>query len=127
MSRPKPSQVFTNLKGAMPFTDCFGRAEREIMAALYVEACKERGDTWLRLMPRDIGDMMMQLANPKRDPIYHRVIEKPPTWILAIQYLNLTPDMPGLVKEGFFTMTDDNSVEPTDKFFEAVKPYTRAA
>ena len=119
--RPKPSQINTGLSDATPFIGCFGKFEKEVAAAIYVETCKECGDAWIPISPRSFGLMLEALAiGGKHDLSAARpILTKPPTWITALQFGHV-PDMLGLVKDGFFTMAEDKSVEPTDKFFSTL-------
>lgn len=107
--RPKPSEIHVN-QYATPFVGCFGRAEREMAAAVYVLACKERGDTWQPINPPMFGETLVALV---RNP-------EGPSWAKAIPALGITPDILGLVENGFMERGEEESVTPTDAFFAKV-------
>lgn len=109
--RPRPSEIHIRA-WAVPFTDCFGRTEKEIAAGLYVEACLARGDTWQPIAPRQLGETLLALVN---------LGEQAPTWATFIRMTGLHPDVLGLVEGGWFTKSEaDQSIEPTDLFFAKI-------
>lgn len=109
--RPKPSELPRFLMEAVPYSNTFGRVEREIGAALYVEACRANGDTWQPVDPPMMGAAIRALAT--LDPI--------PSWISFMGIFRLIPDIQGLCKEGFFTKSEEHGpITPTDLFFERV-------
>lgn len=108
---PKPSELPRFLMEAVPYSNTFGRVEREIGAALYVEACRANGDTWQPVDPPMMGAAIRALAT--LDPI--------PSWISFMGIFRLIPDIQGLCKEGFFTKSEEHGpITPTDLFFERV-------
>lgn len=117
-NRPKPSQVDTNRRGAMPLAACFGRAEREIAAAIYIEACLARGDRWQPITPREFGETIRSLGRGEMGPA--------PSWVTLMAW-GLVPDVPSLIENGWFEAagTETRAVSPTDKFFEAIAKYVR--
>lgn len=107
-NRPIPSEV--QIKYGSPFVNCFGRVEREYAAAIYVEACKRRGDTWQPINPTMFGETLIELAKDVEGP----------WWAKSIIALRLVPDMLWLVDAGFFSRGEEESVFPTDAFFEKI-------
>lgn len=109
-----PSNVDYGQRAAAPFIACFGRFERDLAAAIYVEACAKRGDTWQSLGPREFGETMLAMKND------------PPSWLLAVFGIGIFPDMLGLVEGGWFTIDAEKKVQPTDLFFSAIADRVRA-
>ena len=109
--RPKPSELPRFLATATPYVATFGRVEREIGAALYVEACRANGDRWQPVDPPMMGRALQALA--ALDPV--------PSWVSFMAAFGLMPDVHGLCKEGFFTKgAEHGPITPTDLFFERV-------
>ena len=113
-TKPAPSRV-SQRDYATPFVGSFGKFEREYAAALYVEACIRRGDTWLALGPRDFYAEIKALLD-----------EKPRiNWIGASAAFGVIPDVRGLVDGGWLAMAEDKTVQPTETFFAAIARYVR--
>jgi hypothetical protein len=112
--RPLPSQV-SQRRYATPFVASFGKFERELAAALYVEACVNRGNEWQPLGPRCFAGTVEVLLD-----------EDPSTripWIGFGAAAHVVPDVRGLVIGGWLSMASDKTVQPTDAFFSAIAPY----
>lgn len=122
-ARPLPSQVDTGTASAAPFIACFGRFEAEMCAALYVEACRDRGDRWQPIGPEAVILKLLELGRTKAAP----------TWVAFTLMTGKSMDVHTLIRDGFFRKADDGreyfTVEPTDKFFETIqrKGYVRQA
>jgi hypothetical protein len=110
VKRPAPATVRTGLQTAFPFVGCFGRYECELMAAIYVEICQAAG-YWRSVSWPDVKWFLA----------WHAFAPVPPRWVEALMSLGIYPDMPGLVKGGWFTMDEQELVQPTDAFFRAIE------
>jgi hypothetical protein len=80
----KPSDIF--LSTPSPLVDTFSRTVREFAAALLVFACRDAGDAWVPILPRNVGEAMMA-----------RVAKHP--WIeFSLRFC--APDFDGLIDQG---------------------------
>lgn len=61
----KPSSVPLFRGGVLPLMDTFGRAELEFAAALMLRVCVCRGDVWLAMTTRDVGEVMREDAKDR--------------------------------------------------------------
>jgi len=114
--RPRPSELPRFLSHAMPYTATFGRAERELGAALYVEACRANGDTWQPVGPPMLGAAFKALTE----------LDPTPSWVLFMARFGLMPDIHGLCDKGFFTKDSEHGpITPTDLFFERIAPWVQ--
>lgn len=77
-------------RGVLPLIGTFGRAELEFAAALMVLACRDNGDTWQAVKPREVGNAM-QLAGEKGKEMHH---------LKGNPFLP-RPDIHGLIEKGF--------------------------
>ena len=136
MTRPLPSAIAIGV-GA-PFLGCFRGAEAEIMAALYVEACRDRGDCWQPLGPKEIGEAMKRRADAMGDATWNDLVRRYNVedaesaaqadgvalwlaWSVPVFAMGGSPDVHALVRHGFFTKDGDHGpIEPTDLFFEVL-------
>lgn len=114
---PRPSEIDTGRAWAVPFTACFKRTEAEIAAAIYVEACVARGDTWQPIVPRQFGETLRALARGE-------VVTPAPSWVTFVTRMGLVPDVLGLVEGGWLSKGENEAVVPTDTFFAALTRYT---
>lgn len=111
----KPSDVDISLRGAIPFTACFSRAENEIAAALFVWTCVVNGDAWAAHGPRAIGEAMLKL----------RELTPVPSWVEFMSIFGIVPDFRALVRDGWLLAHGDMDagppVEATPAFFERIR------
>lgn len=121
MSEPsvpfKPSDLPRFLEVAMPYVATFGRAERELGVALYVEACRANDDAWQPADPPALGRAFKALAE----------MDQPPTWITFMARFGVMPDIHGLCDAGFFTKPSEHGpITPTRLFFERIAQWVPA-
>lgn len=132
-AHPLPSQVVLQHKGAaFPFVDCFGRAELEIAAGIYVWACQRKGDAW---QPIAYPELLKTIDDAVAEEERTRATlngdwSRLPRWLAISFALAITPDFPTLVARGWLSFevlpyTDDEAVTrslrhvaPTEKFFD---------
>lgn len=116
--RPRPSEIDIGLMQAAPFVGGFGRFEREVAAALYVEACAHDGDVWEPITPKRACESLRRLA----------AFERVPTWISFLAAFGYVPDFRGLVDGGHMTLDEETKLMmPTAAFFERVKQFRNPA
>jgi len=110
----KPSDVmFTTIP---PLMDTMKNVESEGFAALMVETCKEMGDKWKSLEPRDIGTTIRKLLDAKQEP-WHSLNTNP----------FFRPDIHRMIKGGFaeWAAEEGGPVQFTNKGYEALRKYVR--
>lgn len=110
-----PSQVYL---AAIPLCATMGRAESEFAAALIVRTCQLLGDEWRSVSPRQIGEMLRDDLEAKREPmasLSHNPFFRPDVW--------------ELVSRGFAQWIGEpgkSPVELTDCGLERLRPWVRS-